>query len=296
MLEPDFLLEKLTLFSVPGIAYIAQIIACGYLLHQSLHQIHPLLWRFLFQPLFSQPRLLANNKRDKILNQIRSAFQPRKEYSGRVLHYRIVVFGLIWQVIWFLIWYSTTWPAAMLLFFMDMPSPSLCDSNERSAYCVTLIFHPLIAALLIRFAVVAIFNFSLTPKERGSLKVISQHQEYLLKAANTPFQTMFTMTDGKVYVGWISGLAVDDETEKTEWISIMPVVSGYREKETKKVWLLVDYFEYYQESKLDNPEEKAPLIVVLPMDKIISMQTFDANFYYRDLTSRERKQNQPFII
>ena len=47
-----------------------------------------------------------------------------------------------------------------------------------------------------------------------------------------------TLSSGKVYVGWVlGGTAIRDR----KYVEIMPVVSGYREKETRKVWFTTKY-------------------------------------------------------
>jgi hypothetical protein len=55
-----------------------------------------------------------------------------------------------------------------------------------------------------------------------------------------------TLKNGKVYIGWFKELSKPLNNSHT---SVFPLMSGYRETETKKMWLLTDYFSAYQKKQ-----------------------------------------------
>ncbi len=86
-----------------------------------------------------------------------------------------------------------------------------------------------------------------------------------LKESNNKFN--------KVYVGYILRIS---KPLLTQQIEIVPIVSGYRKSETKKVQFTTPYFSTYRKLSTDHgfdftEEETA---VILPKEKIISVSRF----------------------
>ena len=83
-----------------------------------------------------------------------------------------------------------------------------------------------------------------------------------------------TLSSGKVYVGWVlGGTAIRDR----KYVEIMPVVSGYREKETRKVWFTTKYANVLAADSV-NP---ADFRVVVPISEISSARPFIMDVYER---------------
>lgn len=84
---------------------------------------------------------------------------------------------------------------------------------------------------------------------------------------------MITTDNDKVYVGYILRIS---KPLLTQQIEIVPIVSGYRKSETKKVQFTTPYFSTYKklstEYGFDFTEEETA--VILPKEKIISVSRF----------------------
>lgn len=90
---------------------------------------------------------------------------------------------------------------------------------------------------------------------------------------------MITLEDRKVYVGKVIDMGEPTETNGIDQdISIMPLMSGYRDKDTLKIEFTTDY-----------DEVEADIYLSLRQDKIISVTEFDFDAY-RGLTQRNKEQ------
>lgn len=112
-------------------------------------------------------------------------------------------------------------------------------------------------------------------------------EEFLLYAADQEVSILLTMDDQKVYVGYlISGF---DPAIGRKCILLLPLISGYREKDTHKVIFTTFYTDLYgDEGSTDQTKPlPAPLdhltaedfIIALPADRIASYRLFDAPAY-----------------
>lgn len=82
---------------------------------------------------------------------------------------------------------------------------------------------------------------------------------------------MLTMDDRKVYVGKVISLGEPSETSGMDQdVSIMPLMSGHRDKDTLKV----DFTTYYEEVDTD-------IYLSLRQDKIVSATEFDFTAYLK---------------
>lgn len=85
-------------------------------------------------------------------------------------------------------------------------------------------------------------------------------------------QVMLSMQDRKVYVGKIIRMGEPTETNGMDQdITIVPVLSGYRDKDTLKVKLDTEYN--------DMPNSKTNITLSLRQDAIVSATEFDFDFY-----------------
>jgi len=91
---------------------------------------------------------------------------------------------------------------------------------------------------------------------------------------------MFTLNTGKLYVGWMVRAPNPVETRKA--VRILPMLSGYRNKDTQKVKFTTDY--YFILKKIENSEHLDHLVIgdfeiVLPSDQICASHLFDIEAY-----------------
>jgi len=111
----------------------------------------------------------------------------------------------------------------------------------------------------------------------------------VLDATERPFPVMLTMDDGKVYVGYL--LEGFNPAEDRKFLSILPLMSGYRAEGTHKVTFTTFYDDAYGGQPADpaHAAESLPgglshlnprdFIVWLPVDKMASYRLFDAEAY-----------------
>jgi hypothetical protein len=94
-----------------------------------------------------------------------------------------------------------------------------------------------------------------------------------------------SMKDGKVYIGYIQELPPNPE-DRNSYFEILPVHSGYRDKDTREMNLTTFYESVYEklvESGAD-AEEWLVFLKVLKIDDILSAGRFDPEVYvnFRD--------------
>ena len=86
---------------------------------------------------------------------------------------------------------------------------------------------------------------------------------------------MLTLNDGKVYCGYIDWIPADPGAVDA-FLEIQPVFSGYREKDSRRVRLPVNYAPFY--TKLDR-SEWIQFKKVIPVSSISSAGEFDPEHF-----------------
>ncbi len=104
---------------------------------------------------------------------------------------------------------------------------------------------------------------------------------------------MFTLSDRKVYVGWV--VRGVDPTESRKAVRILPLASGYRNQETQQFEFttfystLIQAIDGLEESEVSHLELE-DLETVFPVEQISSCHPFDFEAYVQ--FSRPHSQNQ----
>lgn len=91
-----------------------------------------------------------------------------------------------------------------------------------------------------------------------------------------------SMKDGKVYIGYIQELPSNPE-DRNSYFEILPVHSGYRDKDTRQMKLTTFYESAYEELVNSKADEEAWLLFlkVLKIDDIQSAGRFDPEAYVK---------------
>ena len=90
-----------------------------------------------------------------------------------------------------------------------------------------------------------------------------------------------SLRSGKSYIGLAreSGITSQGESD----IALIPVASGYRDKDTQELKITTDYARVIQESLKESPETSnlvyTDFQVVIPMSEVISARIFDFRVY-----------------
>jgi hypothetical protein len=108
-------------------------------------------------------------------------------------------------------------------------------------------------------------------------------EELLERALRETYQVALTTRNGKVYVGLV--LTNVDPAYDRRYIRLLPLSSGYRDKDTQTVNFTTDYSRVYaemleSESLLDD-ERASEFEIVLPVSEIVSANLFNPDAYVR---------------
>lgn len=161
----------------------------------------------------------------------------------------------------------------------------LIDVENLNFFLLTFLISPLLALLL-----------NLIPTNVMMWKVIDKWGDefeklYYLSLNEKEFSKrliMITLDNNKVYVGYILRLTKPLLTQQLE---LIPIISGYRKEDTKKVEFTTPYIkvisELIQNNDFDIIDEE--LLVVLPKDKIVTASRFYPKVY-------EKFQEEVYLI
>ena len=208
-----------------------------------------------------------------ILHEIRIWRWQFREYAGHILYFRVLVVGLAWLLFLGEISRSEA--------FMSITAPF------RSFFSMAF---PLALALFVWTALglAQYISSRIKPDRENKIhlhmlkKSEMLFETHIMQAVITGTPVMVTMDGGKVYIG--SVIAV---RKNAKWLSLIPMRSGYRDEKSKLV-LETDYLPLHEEAARDRPELKFD--VTLPVDKIASLQFFDARYFNPSSDDDDEKQ------
>ena len=204
-----------------------------------------------------------------------------REYAGHILYFRVLVVGLVW-----------------LLFLGEMSRSEAFMSITAPFRSFFSMAFPLALALFVwtAFGLAQYIVSSRIKPDRenkthlGMLKKSEMlFEAHIMQATITNTPVMVTMDGGKVYIGLVIAVR-----KNAKWLSLIPMHSGYRDEKSKLV-LETDYLPLHEkaardrsESNRDRPELKFD--VTLPVDKIASLQFFDARYFNPSSDADDEKQ------
>ena len=114
-----------------------------------------------------------------------------------------------------------------------------------------------------------------------AIKSVGNEFELMLESSFTEGQLLqFTLDNNKFYIAWVKQLPIPSISN---YIRIIPAISGYRNKEMELVFTsqyLSVYSEYIQEGKITGIEQ-LNVDIVLNLKNIISVGYFDKEMYNR---------------
>lgn len=153
-------------------------------------------------------------------------------------------------------------------------------------YFWTIIFSCLLAML-----VVIVSNFLIRKKFKKDEPIIwaikqnGDEIERLFKdSVEHGFAMQITLKNNKVYVGFSETIPIP---QKTNYLTISPLISGYRDSETKRLHITTDYFQVVEqfiqeiEEQSDTEIESIELNtdVIIKQDEILSASVYDQKVY-----------------
>ncbi len=106
---------------------------------------------------------------------------------------------------------------------------------------------------------------------------------------------IFTLNTGKIYIGWVK--KEPEPSHNYEYIRILPLISGYRERETQKEKFVTFYTAVIEE--VDNSRDGSfkhltedSFDIVFPVDSIVSAHPFHLETY----KSFKEKESDELVI
>lgn len=183
-----------------------------------------------------------------------------REHPGHVLYFRVLVAGLIWQVCFGALWDNALcWPAVFP------------HAKQAAGLAVALLL--CLAANGVQKNFIAREKF-----DRRRLICSGMHFEYhILRALQGNLPIMVTLDNGKIYIGWVGSVRRQADAK---WLTLVPAFSGYRD-ESQRIKIVTDYADALDDGAIRQRSEEGDLNldVTLPVEKIASLQFFDAEFY-----------------
>ncbi|MEW8606837.1 MAG: hypothetical protein AB2594_19080 [Candidatus Thiodiazotropha sp.] len=192
------------------------------------------------------------------------------------------------------------------IFELETETSLFGDSSVYLIICSSVLIGPFLGHLLNTPKLLLYLNIPRQGFLAKTLQRIQYWEVFLLKHAikNNDFEKliarsvfsnlpiMFTLENGKVYVGW--AVAAPNPSHTRRAVRILPLLSGYRNSATHKVVFVTDYYEVFDKMTSDVSNELDHLTaedfeVVLPVDYIISAHLFDLVVYDH---FKENKQRQ----
>ncbi|CDF80819.1 conserved hypothetical protein, partial [Formosa agariphila KMM 3901] len=100
------------------------------------------------------------------------------------------------------------------------------------------------------------------------------------------FAMQITLKNNKVYVGFSETIPIP---QKTNYLTITPIISGYRDSETKRLHITTDYFKVVEEFIKDIEEQADENIdsihlntdIIIKQDEILSASVYEQKIYDR---------------
>lgn len=116
----------------------------------------------------------------------------------------------------------------------------------------------------------------------------NEFEHFLYQAASHRKTVQASLKNNKVYIGLVANtFQMSDDFNDTEYFSIFPIFSGYREKDTQSLKITTYYDEVYtiEDTK---PED---FKIIIPRSEIVSLSYFDID-YYSKFTKKELNASQ----
>lgn len=150
-------------------------------------------------------------------------------------------------------------------------------------------FGTCIGSFLIAILFTELSNFVVSKDKRVSnaIRKIGNEFERLCESCYRDSDMIqLSLKNDKCYVGWIKSLPIPTHSSH---IAILPVLSGYRTKETKELKFTTQYLDVYASYVQEGSvwDIKDLTTQVIKIDEIISANKFDVDMYDRFSNNKE---------
>jgi hypothetical protein len=101
----------------------------------------------------------------------------------------------------------------------------------------------------------------------------SELEKFLYKSLTNKWMISMTLTSNKVYAGYVKTISKPSE-ERT--LIIHPMLSGYRDLNTKKIQITTDYIQLYEGIDISKRDD---FYIIIKVDDVTSVNRFDPDIY-----------------
>jgi len=109
-------------------------------------------------------------------------------------------------------------------------------------------------------------------------------EKLIARSVYDKFPILFTLESGKVYVGW--AVSVPNPSQERKSVRILPIISGYRDNDTKKVMFTTDYHSVLMGASNETGDYSLEdFEVIIPVSDLSSCHLFDISVYNQHFTS-----------
>lgn len=164
------------------------------------------------------------------------------------------------------------YPEPVKEFWLNFSGPTggQIPSDELGTSILAALLGPLLAfAANLLYPRIAVESYLFTRRTSNSL------ERLLYRATSRGSMVMITLDDGKVYCGYVDWIPGNPGSADA-FLEVLPIFSGYRESETKRVSLPVTYAPFLE--RLDK-QEWSQFKKVVPVASVASAGEFDPEYF-----------------
>lgn len=244
------------------------------------------------------------------------------KYEGQSLYLHIAMRGLVLTLPWLAIVFLAEWATDGFLGLADLLNERGFTARKERHLFTTMLVAILSAPIYAYLA--AKVRFRITRYRHGlkndyltrsfileTMLPTSTHQALLLDSLFNKRLYMFSMEDRKVYIGWVKyfGNLQDHDSNNDEGFSIIPIYSGFRDKDQLTVEFTTFYDKVYDAVKKgrasgidDGTEDRCTassradeigslFSISLLQKNIVSMTFFEGDYWQEFKKNEVRPEN-----
>lgn len=244
------------------------------------------------------------------------------KYEGQSLYLHIAMRGLVLTLPWLAIVFLAEWATDGFLGLADLLNERGFTARKERHLFTTMLVAILSAPIYAYLA--AKVRFRITRYRHGlkndyltrsfileTMLPTSTHQALLLDSLFNKRLYMFSMEDRKVYIGWVKyfGNLQDHDSNNDEGFSIIPIYSGFRDKDQLTVEFTTFYDKVYDAVKKgrasgidDGTEDRCTAAsradeigslfsISLLQKNIVSMTFFEGDYWQEFKKNEVRPEN-----
>ncbi len=114
------------------------------------------------------------------------------------------------------------------------------------------------------------------------LAVQNEFEQMLYASAATVRMLQITLKSGKVYIGYVNETSNPRKTDNTEYFTLFPLLSGYRNRRTHELVITTNYYDAYRRifsNDIPFDDIRIEFKTLIPRLEVSAMAFFDADYY-----------------